>query len=1175
MDRKVSSSSVNLTKTEFLARGALNTVVAGLKNEIEQSSTIPGNLQDVKIYEPAQGMLASPLSGTNVQVFMQPLRSGTLNPNLIRVSDQAEYKVSINDVERTVFSAAASAVSSTMPSANGRSISLTRWNSHYLNPPASNVPNGDSTPDETKFTAPDWVLVTGSGPEQIPALDSTRKSGGANQVIGRYAFAIYDEGGLIDANVAGFPSALPGAAAGRKGSASLINLGLVIGGNGATSAQQNQAMDRLVGWRNFATAQASGDMDTGFAFAGSGSNYYDYLFPSDAVSGTVPSFLKVSSTLNNERTDQQFTSRQVLIKYQQAAWLRSNGAEFPPESLQYLGTFTRALNRPNFIPRATPRTGVALQSGVPDYTNPAMPKAINPIAHRVTISGTAGVSQRFSLAWLNLFPANPEADAGGDRQALIEKRFGLTPVAGRHQEWQYPDLVTDGDARLRLRTLDEISGREPNFFELLQAAILEGSLWVNGQGFSTARPMSASNAYTNYSDRASSRWVSYTTQLVFQIGVNIISQAQPHNFPLTIRLPLTAGGNTGDQFLTVTGVADLPYFSEMLFWPYRPTHVAVFTAAGAEPANGPEPTKPAPGDPDYREMLHAWLLFELWNPHRASAAVPSPRQIRLVVRPENPAGGATRFQVRARDTLSANKPSNEVPAAPATSVYSNEPDGAPVNKQAPIAWDPSSKQNYQPQMWVTLDYATGDYREPALVDGAKAIHAEGDSKFFQTVSDNGKARFGLWIGQAGDPAIGLPDRSYAVENNLPVLPDFPEYDWSKVEYLDPNGTSVALQYLHPDGQWYYYQGAGWDLYDRDLTRVMVAVNQSAVMADPLLPTLPTFPAWITVKDSNHYTEFDYVLAQSVQRADPRTIVNPGRFTGDPTPDATISGAAGQYYWPIWPTSYAMPTAAGGSWSGPTPNRFYPELYFANSATVSGNRTYLVDADGVLRPGDGGIGAPSIYSGTDARPVFLHRPLRSVAEMGYANRGAGAWKSLNFFSPESADAGLLDYFSADDAPVTAGKINLNTRQVETLAAALAGTARDPLGDDNAGNFFTVAEARQLAEAIVRHTAAQPLVSRADLVRELLGDSAIVSVIDAVSGGGIKSRREAFVRALADAGTTRTWNLLIDVIAQSGQYAHNASRLDQFTVEGEKRYWLHVAIDRYTGEVIDRQLEEVNE
>jgi hypothetical protein len=65
-------------------------------------------------------------------------------------------------------------------------------------------------------------------------------------------------------------------------------------------------------------------------------------------------------------------------------------------------------------------------------------------------------------------------------------------------------------------------------------------------------------------------------------------------------------------------------------------------------------------------------------------------------------------------------------------------------------------------------------------------------------------------------------------------------------------------------------------------------------------------------------------------------------------------------------------------------------------------------------------------------------------------------------------------------------------------------------------------------------------------------------------------------LSDTWQTRTWNLLIDVIAQLGKYPPTAQSLqNDFVVEGEKRYWLHVAIDRFTGEIIDQQLEAVYE
>ena len=52
-------------------------------------------------------------------------------------------------------------------------------------------------------------------------------------------------------------------------------------------------------------------------------------------------------------------------------------------------------------------------------------------------------------------------------------------------------------------------------------------------------------------------------------------------------------------------------------------------------------------------------------------------------------------------------------------------------------------------------------------------------------------------------------------------------------------------------------------------------------------------------------------------------------------------------------------------------------------------------------------------------------------------------------------------------------------------------------------------------------------------------------------------------------------MIDVIAQSGSYPPAANDLANFVVQGEQRYWVHVAIDRFTGQVIDKQIEVVNE
>jgi hypothetical protein len=78
---------------------------------------------------------------------------------------------------------------------------------------------------------------------------------------------------------------------------------------------------------------------------------------------------------------------------------------------------------------------------------------------------------------------------------------------------------------------------------------------------------------------------------------------------------------------------------------------------------------------------------------------------------------------------------------------------------------------------------------------------------------------------------------------------------------------------------------------------------------------------------------------------------------------------------------------------------------------------------------------------------------------------------------------------------------------------------------------------------------------------------------ITGG--EEVQEVVARALADTCQTRTWNLMIDVIAQSGRYSPSATSFSDFITQGEKRFWLHVALDRFTGEVIGEQLEAVYE
>jgi len=203
-----------------------------------------------------------------------------------------------------------------------------------------------------------------------------------------------------------------------------------------------------------------------------------------------------------------------------------------------------------------------------------------------------------------------------------------------------------------------------------------------------------------------------------------------------------------------------------------------------------------------------------------------------------------------------------------------------------------------------------------------------------------------------------------------------------------------------------------------------------------------------------------------------------------------------------------------------------------------------------------------------RPLMLNRPFRNVAELGYVFRDL-PWKTLDFSSAKSADAGLLDLFdvSESDADIVAGRVNLNTRQAPVLQAVLAGALKDEI---DAGKLaISATDAESIANAMVTATSASPLRNISEVATAVMPGTATAA------NEAVKTRKEAIVRALAASGTTTEWNLLIDVIAQSGRFVERSTKFTDFLVEGEKRYWLHIAIDRQTGKIIDEQLETINE
>jgi hypothetical protein len=194
-------------------------------------------------------------------------------------------------------------------------------------------------------------------------------------------------------------------------------------------------------------------------------------------------------------------------------------------------------------------------------------------------------------------------------------------------------------------------------------------------------------------------------------------------------------------------------------------------------------------------------------------------------------------------------------------------------------------------------------------------------------------------------------------------------------------------------------------------------------------------------------------------------------------------------------------------------------------------------------------------------LILNRPFRNVGEFGYAYKNTTT--TLDFKS-NNTDAGLLDLFTYNTASTRSGIVNINTRDSSIIAAII----KNALPTEAATSGITNAQATTAAASIVGATLTQPAVGRKDVARLANGPTN-------TPFSSSEEQRETISRALAEIGQTRTWNLMIDVIAQSGRYPPTAAGLAQFVVEGEKRYWLHVAIDRFTGDVIDQQLEEVFE
>ena len=252
-DRQLAHGTFNEAKADQLARSALDIILGDLKQEIVDGSS-PTSVGASTIYIPT--------SAAN----MIPRTSGTPSiappiPNMIRRSVQSDPIASPGISSRASALNSAPSLSPSPAAGEKGQISATRWNKHYLIPKANT--SDDQTDPVSSFAAPDWVLVTNHGPKPFAAWDNALRDPVSDSfAIGRYAYAIYDEGGLLDINVAGYPFNTPSIQSGRKGSLAFADL-TVVGLPNAASDDPKQ-VDRLVGWRNYASAQPNVDTSASF-----------------------------------------------------------------------------------------------------------------------------------------------------------------------------------------------------------------------------------------------------------------------------------------------------------------------------------------------------------------------------------------------------------------------------------------------------------------------------------------------------------------------------------------------------------------------------------------------------------------------------------------------------------------------------------------------------------------------------------------------------------------------------------------------------------------------------------------------------------------------------------------------------------------------------------------------
>ena len=1071
-DRPVAHSSFNQSKADQLAASGMDLVIGGLRQEITGPAPTP--TPPTAPYVPANN------------ARMLPLRSGTPSsapaiPNLVRRSIRSD------PIPAPGVSSLASAVNSTTDvSANGRSVSLARWNKHYLMPKLTT--GDDSTDPVASFVAPDWVILTRTPrtptsptspyPVAFSSWDPALKDPTSTNnlyAVGRYAYAIYDEGGLLDANVAGYPSGTTPDQSGRKGPVAFADLNVLP--YPISNSSSPYQIDRLVGWRNYGATQPNNNFpDTSPAFA---ANFRNSSAPAlaywNSIINRTAGFTTTSGAVAaNGRTDQMFLNRQQLIAFRATTQFSSN-------ALQYLSTFCRELNAPSWKPSTpagssidyatlantpTARTSIAINRDllnvyVPgtDWTKAAFTRADGTTADQTDLL----IKQRFPLSRINgladpTFASTAISTINNGvlvpaSATTVQRDFGLFWNSA-NKRWDYVG-ATGSTVLSAIERLDQVAAenREPNFFELLKAVILSASVGIGSGSGSTF--VAAEGKYYNNTSNFSA------DSQIMQIGANIIDQWDSDNIPTFIGFK----DPTTSTVYEIAGIENLPYLNKLVF---KPSWTSV-TSKGVT-----------------TYTLDAWLIPSLWNPHQNA-----------------PPAASQNVQIAMTSgTLTANttSPTGATSALTGSATLFMAVDASlfPTSAAAPTPSGPTTANGIKSSslpagITKSADNSNYGFHPPSLTGIPSTTPPSTTTTVYPSFGAG--TNFELQVQVSTSPSVWKAyQRWTGCSNTTPVTCQSPSTWLPNTNLQDPEFVTLDPRTLR-------------------------------------------FGAW--ANDAKH------------------SAVATDYTTGLLT---TLDQGGGTYE-----TITALPPTPQGTnfiYTGPP----YALYNYANNPTSS--TVYYKDLDTLRRQGDIISGATTAMLPADVvdRPQILNRPFQSLAELGQVFRDQ-PWKTLDFTTASSPDAGLLDVFTLHESANEGGKTSLNTSQKPALTAILS-QATKRLTDSTGATVITSAQRDAIVNALFNITSTNPMIRKTDLLTQLANDLSVTVL-------GNKEARELVMRAFSDTCQTRSWNLLIDLVAQSGRYPPTASSLAGFLVEGEQHYWVHVAIDRFTGQVVDKQIEVVNE